>query len=77
MKGELFDKYNMPVVSGASGQNIAASLADILNMDHVIMEDRRFPDGEGYVRLPNEKIESVHISINLFQFDTSKHQYCL
>jgi|TARA_B110000914_G_scaffold223265_1_gene238390 ribose-phosphate pyrophosphokinase len=59
MKGELFDKYNMPVVSGASGQNIAASLADILNMDHVIMEDRRFPDGEGYVRLPNEKIESV------------------
>ena len=49
----------MPIVSGANGQKIASSLADIMNMEHVIMEDRRFPDGEGYVRLPNDAIESV------------------
>jgi ribose-phosphate pyrophosphokinase len=49
----------MPIVSGANGQKIASSLAAIMDMEHVIMEDRRFPDGEGYVRLPNDAIESV------------------
>ena len=49
----------MPIVSGANGQKIASSLADIMGMEHIIMEDRRFPDGEGYVRLPNDAIESV------------------
>ena len=49
----------MPVLSGASGGEIAESLAPLLGMEHVVMESRRFPDGESYVRVPLESIESV------------------
>ena len=49
----------MPVVSGSSGQNIADSLAKILEMEYVRLEDRKFPDGEGYVRVPSEEIDKV------------------
>jgi len=49
----------MPVLSGASGAEIAEKLAPILDMDYVPLESRRFPDGEGYVRIPPESIESV------------------
>ena len=49
----------MPVLSGASGAEIAEKLSLILDMDHVASESRRFPDGEGYVRIPLESIESV------------------
>jgi len=49
----------MPVLSGASGAGIAEKLAPILDMGHVALESRRFPDGEAYVRIPLESIESV------------------
>ena len=49
----------MPVLSGASGAGIAEKLAPILEMEHVALESRRFPDGEAYVRIPPESIESV------------------
>ena len=49
----------MPVLSGASGAGIAEKLAPILDMEHVGLESRRFPDGEAYVRIPPESIESV------------------
>jgi len=49
----------MPVLSGASGAEIAEKLAPILGMEHVSLESRRFPDGEAYVRIPVESIESV------------------
>tara|TARA_B100000686_G_scaffold308601_1_gene349779 strand:+ start:433 stop:1380 length:948 start_codon:yes stop_codon:yes gene_type:complete len=49
----------MPVLSGASGAEIAAELASILDMEYVALESRRFPDGEAYVRVPPESIESV------------------
>jgi ribose-phosphate pyrophosphokinase len=49
----------MPVLSGASGAEIAEKLAPILDMEHVGLENRRFPDGEAYVRIPPESIESV------------------
>jgi len=49
----------MPVLSGASGAGIAEKLAPILDMEHVALESRRFPDGEAYVRIPPESIESV------------------
>jgi len=49
----------MPVLSGASGAGIAEKLAPILDMVHVALESRRFPDGEAYVRVPPESIESV------------------
>ena len=49
----------MPVLSGASGAGIAEKLAPILDMEHVALESRRFPDGEAYVRIPPEAIESV------------------
>ncbi len=40
----------MPVLSGASGVEIASGLAAILDMEYVALESRRFPDGEAYVR---------------------------
>ena len=49
----------MPVLSGASGAGIAEKLAPILDMENVALESRRFPDGEAYVRIPPESIESV------------------
>ena len=49
----------MPVLSGASGGNIAESLAAILGMEHIQLESRRFPDGEAYVKVPSEDIESL------------------
>jgi len=49
----------MPVLSGATGAGIAEKLAPILDMEHVALENRRFPDGEAYVRIPPESIESV------------------
>ena len=49
----------MPVLSGASGGEIAKSLAPLIGMDYLVIEARRFPDGEAYVRVPLEYIDSV------------------
>ena len=49
----------MPVLSGASGVEAAKALAPLLGMDHIALESRRFPDGEAYVRVPVESIDSV------------------
>ena len=49
----------MPVLSGASGADIASGISPILGMEHITLESRRFPDGEAYVRIPPESIESV------------------
>ena len=44
----------MPVLSGSSGRELAIALAEILKMESVLIESRKFPDGEGYVRVPSE-----------------------
>ena len=49
----------MPVVSGSSGRAIAEALAPLMGMEYVELITRRFPDGEGYVRVPSKSIESV------------------
>ena len=49
----------MPVVSGSSGRVIGEALAPLLDMEFVALESRRFPDGEGYVRVPSDSIEAV------------------
>ena len=49
----------MPVVSGSSGRDVAASLAPLLGMQHIELVSRRFPDGEGYVRVPSDAINAV------------------
>jgi len=49
----------MPVVSGSSEQNVANSLSEIMKMEYIKLEDRKFPDGEGYVRVPGEEIEKI------------------
>ncbi len=49
----------MPVLSGASGGEIAESLAPLLGMENIVLESRRFPDGEAYVRVPVESIDAV------------------
>ncbi|MBO96828.1 MAG: hypothetical protein CMA78_02635 [Euryarchaeota archaeon] len=45
---------HMPVLSGSSGRELAIALAEILEMEYVLIESRKFPDGEGYVRVPSE-----------------------
>ena len=49
----------MPVVSGSSEQNVANSLSKIMKMEYIKLEDRKFPDGEGYVRVPGEEIDKI------------------
>ena len=50
----------MPVLSGASGVEIASGLAAILGMEYVALESRRFPDGEAYVRiLPIDRVSEI------------------
>ena len=49
----------MPVVSGSSGRDVAASLAPLLGMQHIELVSRRFPAGEGYVRVPSDAIDAV------------------
>ena len=44
----------MPVLSGSSGRELAIALAEILEMEFVLIESRKFPDGEGYVRVQSE-----------------------
>ena len=49
----------MPVVSGSSGRGVATSLAPLMGMQYIELESRRFPDGEGYVRVPSDAIDAV------------------
>lgn len=49
----------MPVVSGSSGRGVAISLAPLIGMQYIELESRRFPDGEGYVRVPSDAIDAV------------------
>ena len=49
----------MVVVSGSNATTMAAELAQSLGWDHHPLETRRFPDTEGYIRIPTETIEAV------------------
>jgi ribose-phosphate pyrophosphokinase len=49
----------MVVVSGSNAQQVAEQLALALNWEHVQLEARRFPDTEGYIRIPEEQIEAI------------------
>ncbi len=49
----------MVVVSGSNAQQVAEQLALALNWDHVQLEARRFPDTEGYIRIPEDQIEAI------------------
>ena len=49
----------MPVVSGSSSRDVATSLAPLIGMQYIELESRRFPDGEGYVRVPSNAIDAV------------------
>lgn len=49
----------MVVVSGSNAQQVAEQLALALNWNHVQLEARRFPDTEGYIRIPEDQIEAI------------------
>lgn len=49
----------MPVVSGSNAPDLAADLAATLGWEHHPLEVRRFPDSEGYVRVPRSSIDSI------------------
>ena len=60
----------MPVLSGSSGGGIAESLAPILGMEHIRLESRRFPDGEGYVRIPLDAIDALRSEVVILVSNT-------
>ena len=49
----------MVVVSGSSGRDVAEALAPLLGMQYIELVTRRFPDSEGYVRIPEDAIHSI------------------
>ena len=49
----------MVVVSGSSGRDVAEALAPLLGMQYIELVTRRFPDSEGYVRIPEYVIDSI------------------
>ena len=49
----------MVVLSGSNSRLLAEQLAASLEWEHHQLETRRFPDSEGYIRIPSETIEAV------------------
>jgi len=49
----------MVVVSGSNAGTMAGQLAETLGWAHHPLETRRFPDTEGYIRIPSETIEAL------------------
>ena len=49
----------MVVVSGSNATVMAKQLADTLGLEHHSLETRRFPDTEGYIRIPTETIDAL------------------
>ena len=49
----------MVVVSGSSGRDVAKALAPLLDTQYIELVTRRFPDSEGYVRIPEDAIDSI------------------
>ena len=49
----------MVVLSGSNSRLLATQLAESLGWEHHSLETRRFPDSEGYIRIPTEVIEAV------------------
>ena len=49
----------MVVVSGSNSRALAIDLAEQLGWEHHSLEARRFPDSEGYIRIPEDSIEAV------------------
>ena len=49
----------MVVVSGSSGRDVAEALAPLLGMQYIELVTRRFPDSEGYVRIPEDAIDLI------------------
>lgn len=49
----------MPIVSAPKYEKIAREIATEMNWKHHQLEARRFPDDEGYVRIPEEVFDSI------------------
>jgi ribose-phosphate pyrophosphokinase len=50
---------DMVVVSGSNAGPMADELAASLGWEHHRLETRRFPDTEGYIRIPTEALDSI------------------
>ena len=53
----------MVVVSGSNSRALAIDLAKELDWEHHSLEARRFPDSEGYIRIPEDAIEAVEMNL--------------
>ena len=49
----------MVVVSGSNSGPMAEQLAEALGWTHHRIETRRFPDTEGYIRIPTDALEAI------------------
>ncbi len=62
MKGRrppIHEAVPMVVLSGSNSRLLATQLAETLGWTHHSLETRRFPDTEGYTRIPEEIIDDV------------------
>ena len=62
MKGQplpLTKGDGMVVVSGSNAAIMAKQLAESMGWEHHALETRRFPDTEGYIRIPSETIDAL------------------
>jgi ribose-phosphate pyrophosphokinase len=55
----VYRRVVVPVVSGSNAGDLASALAEELGWMHHPLEVRRFPDSEGYVRVPEDSVEAV------------------
>ena len=49
----------MVVISGSNSRPVAEELALSLGWSHHSLETRRFPDTEGYIRIPTPTIDAI------------------
>ena len=49
----------MVVISGSNSRPVAEELAQSLGWSHHSLETRRFPDTEGYIRIPTPTIDAI------------------
>jgi ribose-phosphate pyrophosphokinase len=63
----------MEVLVGSSSKELGVKVAQELNLKPILIESKIFPDGESYIRIPEEKIDEELILIQSTHPPQNKH----